>query len=171
MLDDVKGERLVLLFGGIVSLIFGILLFVYTKEALALVMLLVGLGWLIQGIFSVLSIFVDKTNWGWSLAGGVLGIVAGWFVLTNPVAGAGIAVVLFAIILGIFGVLIGAVALIAAFQGGGWGSGLFGAISLIIGLLLIFNSVIGAEVIVWLTAALLVVQGLVGVGMGLFRKG
>jgi len=170
MFDEMKAERLFLLLGGVVSLIFGILLFVYTQQALALVMLLVGLSWLIQGIFKVLSIFVDKTHWGWTLVSGVIGIVAGWFVLNNPVAGAGIAAVLFAIILGVFGVLIGAAALIGAFQGGGWGAGLFGLVSLLIGLLLIFNSVVGAEVLIWIVAALLVIQGLIGVGMGLFIK-
>jgi uncharacterized membrane protein HdeD (DUF308 family) len=170
MMSEMKAERLILLFGGIVSLVFGILLFTQTQAALSLIMVLIGLTWFIQGIFSVLAVFIDKTNWGWKLFSGVLGIVAGIFVLRNPDLGAGIGLVVVALIIGLLGVLLGISTIIGAFQGAGWGVGLFGAFSLIIGLLILFNSVIGAQVLVWLTAALLVIQGLVGVGVALFVK-
>ncbi len=81
-----KSDRMLLLFGGIVSLILGILLFTQTGATLSVVMLLVGLSWFIWGIFSLLSIFIDKGEWGWRLFGGVIGIAAGWLVLSNPVA-------------------------------------------------------------------------------------
>ena len=81
-----KSDRMFLLFAGIVSLILGILLFTQTGATLSVVMLLVGLSWFIWGIFSLLSIFIDKKEWGWRLFGGVIGIAAGWLVLSNPVA-------------------------------------------------------------------------------------
>ena len=59
--------------------------------------------------------------------------------------------------------LIGISALIAAFQGEGWGVGIFGAFSLILGLALMFNAVVGGAVLIWLSALLLVIQGAVGV--------
>lgn len=170
MLSEMKSERLFLMFGGIVSLVFGVLLFTQTQAALSLVMVLIGLTWFIQGIFSVLSVFIDKTHWVWKLFSGVIGIVAGIFVLRNPDLGAGIGLVVVALIIGILGILLGIAAIIGAFQGAGWGTGLFGAFSLIIGLLILFNSVMGAQVLVFLTAALLVIQGLVGIVVALFVK-
>ena len=158
-----KSNRYVLLFGGIVSLLFGILLFTRTGATLSLVMLLVGIAWFIQGIFTLLSIFIDKSAWGWKLFGGVIGIAAGMLVFQNPLAGAVAVPAVLAFILGIFGVLIGISALIAAFQGEGWGAGIFGAISIVIGLLLMFNSVVGGQVLVWLAALTLVIQGAVGI--------
>jgi uncharacterized membrane protein HdeD (DUF308 family) len=156
-------DRYVLLFGGVASLVFGILLFTRTDATLALIMLLIGLSWLIQGVVSLLGVFINNEAWGWKLFSGVIGVVAGLFVLGNPLDSAVIGPALLAIIFGLFGVMIGIAALIAAFQGEGWGIGIFGAISLVIGLLMIFNSVISGQVIVWITAALLVIQGIVGI--------
>jgi len=160
---DNKAERNILLFGGIISLIFGILLFTQTTATLALIMLLVGLSWFIQGILTLASIFIDKADWGWKLFGGIIGLAAGLLVLRNPVESTVAIPAIYAILLGIFGVLIGLTALIAAFQGEGWGVGIFGAFSLLIGLAMMFNSVIGGAVLIWLTALLLVIQGGVGI--------
>ena len=162
-----KSDRYLYLFGGITSLVIGLLLFTQTTAALAVVMLLVGLIWLIQGIFALLSIFIDKTQWGWRLFGGVIGIAAGLLVLQNPVATSEIVPAVLALLLGIFGLLIGISFLIAAFQGEGWGVGIFGVISILIGLLLMFNSLVGGQVLVWLTALLLVIQGGAGIIWGL----
>jgi uncharacterized membrane protein HdeD (DUF308 family) len=38
-------------------------------------------------------------------------------------------------VLGIFGIIIGVVALIRAFQGAGWGTGILGVISIVLGLI------------------------------------
>ncbi len=161
-----KTERYIMLFGGIVALVLGILLFTQTTATLAVVMLLVGLTWFIQGIFSIVAIFVDKAQWGWNLFGGVIGVAAGLLVLQNPVASTVAVPAVLAIILGLFGLLIGITALIAAFQGGGWGAGVFGAASIIIGLLLMFNSMVSGQVLVWIVAAMLVIEGGVGVYFG-----
>lgn len=160
---DNKTDRYILLFGGIVSLVFGVLLFTQTTATLGLIMLLVGLSWFIQGIITLASIFIDKADWGWKLFSGIIGLAAGLLVLRNPVDSTVVIPAIYAILLGIFGVLIGLTALIAGFQGEGWGVGIFGVFSLVIGLALMFNSVVGGAVLIWLTALLLVIQGAVGV--------
>jgi uncharacterized membrane protein HdeD (DUF308 family) len=132
-------------------------------------MLLVGLSWFIWGIFSLLSIFIDKKEWGWRLFGGVIGIAAGWLVLSNPVASTVAVPAAVAIVFGVFGVIIGIAALISAFQGEGWGVGIFGAVSIIIGLLMMFNSVVSAQILIILTGILLVVQGGIGIIMSFIR--
>jgi uncharacterized membrane protein HdeD (DUF308 family) len=167
---DNKNDRYILLFGGIVSLVFGVLLFTQTTATLALIMFLVGLSWFIQGIVTLASIFIDKAEWGWKLFGGVIGLAAGLLVLRNPVDSTVAIPAIYAILLGIFGVLIGISTLIAAFQGEGWGVGIFGAFSLVIGLALMFNSVVGGAVLVWLTALLLVIQGAVGVFWSISKR-
>ena len=91
-------------------------------------------------------------------------------VVSNPVASTVAVPAVLAIILGIFGVLIGISALISAFQGEGWGVGIFGAISILTGLLLMFNSVVGGQVLVWLTALLLVIQGGIGIVMSFVSR-
>jgi len=167
---DNKTERYILLFGGIVSLVFGVLLFTQTTATLGLIMLLVGLSWFIQGVVTLASIFIDKAEWGWKLFAGIIGLAAGLLVLRNPVESTVVIPAIYAILMGIFGLLIGVSALIAAFQGEGWGVGIVGAFSLAIGLLLMFNSVVGGAVLVWLTALLLVIQGAIGVIWSFVRR-
>ena len=152
-----------LLFGGIASLVFGLLLFTQTTAALALIMLLIGLMWFIQGIFNLLSTFLDKSEWGWKLFGGVIGIAAGLLVFQNPIESTAVVPAVIALLMGVFGLLIGISGLIDAFKGGGWGIGVFGVVAIIIGLLFIFNSVVSGQVLVWLLALLLVIQGVVGI--------
>jgi len=167
---DNKTERYVLLFGGIISLIFGILLFTQTGATLTVVMLLVGLSWFIQGVVTLVSIFIDKGEWGWKLFSGVIGLAAGLVVLRNPVESTVVIPAIYAMILGIFGLLIGISALIAAFQGEGWGFGIFGLVSLVIGLVMMFNSVIAGAALVWVTALLLVIQGGLGIIWSFARR-
>lgn len=165
-----KSDRYFLLFGGIVSLVLGILLFTRTAASLSVVVLIIGLTWFIQGVFSILSIFIDKKGWGWNLFGGVIGIAAGLIVIQNPVAGAVVLPAVVALMMGVFGLMIGISALIAAFQGEGWGAGIFGAISILLGLLLMFNSVVGGAALVWVAAILLVIQGGVGIVMSFMKN-
>jgi len=167
---DNKTERYILLFGGIVSLVFGILLFTQTTATLGLIMLLVGLAWFIQGVVTLASIFIDKAEWGWKIFSGIIGLAAGLLVLRNPVESTVVIPAIYSILLGIFGLLIGISALIAAFQGEGWGVGIVGLLSLVIGLVLMFNSVVGGAVLVWLIALLLVLQGAVGVIWSFVRR-
>jgi len=164
-----KNDRYVLLYGGIASLVFGLLLFTQTTAALGVIMLLVGLAWFIHGLVRLVGIFIDKTEWGWKLFSGIIGVTAGLLVLRNPIDSTVVIPALYAILWGIFGVLIGGAALFSAFKGEGWGMGIFGAITLIIGLLFIFNAAVAGSVLVWLTALLLVIQGVVGIVWS-FRK-
>jgi len=167
---DNKTERYILLFGGIISLVFGILLFTQTTATLGVIMLLVGLSWFIQGVITLAGIFIDKAEWGWKLFSGIIGLAAGLLVLGNPLASTVVIPAIYAILLGIFGLLIGITALVAAFQGEGWGVGIFGLVSLVIGLVLMFNSLVGGAVLIWLTALLLVIQGGVGVIWSFVRR-
>ncbi len=152
-----------LLFAGIVSLVIGVLLFTQTTATLALIMLLIGLSWFIQGIFNVMSIFMDKSQWGWKLFGGVIGIAAGLLVLQNPITSTAVVPAAVALLMGVFGLLIGVSGLIEAFQGGGWGVGIFGVVAILIGLLFIFNSFVTGQALVWVLALLLVIQGVLGI--------
>jgi hypothetical protein len=165
-----KFANAVFLLGGIISLVFGILLIARTEGTIEVIMLLLGLWWLIHGIFDLLVIFIDRSQWGWKLFGGILGVIAGLLVLNFPLVGGAIYFSVMTIILGILGLLFGVVSIVAAFQGAGWGAGLFGAVSVIIGLLLIFNAFVAAQILLWIFAVLLIIQGVVAVFIGVTQR-
>lgn len=155
-----KFTNAIFLLGGIISLVFGVLLLTRTEGTIQIIMLLVGLWWLIEGLFNLLSIFIDKSRWGWKLFSGILGVIAGLLVLNFPLVGGAIYLSVMVIIMGIIGLLFGLIGVVAAFQGGGWKSALFGIVSAIIGLLLIFNSLVTAQILLWIFAILLIIQGI-----------
>jgi uncharacterized membrane protein HdeD (DUF308 family) len=165
-----KYTNAIFLLGGIISLVFGILLIARTQGTIEVIMLLVGLWWLIKGLFDLLAIFIDKSQWGLKLLGGILGVIAGLLVLNFPLVGGAVYFSFMVILLGILGLLFGVVAIVAAFQGAGWGSGLFGVVSVIIGLLMIFNSLMTAQILLWIFAILLIIQGAVALFIGVTQK-
>ena len=131
------------LVGGILAVIVGaVLLWAPAKtkvDVYTLLIAILGVYWLVTGIFDIIAIFVDHTAWGWKLFMGIISIVAGAYIVMYPVA-AGLALPkIFVLVLGIWGVINGIVLLILAFQGGGWGAGILGAIAIILGIALIIN--------------------------------
>ena len=88
---------------------------------------------------------------------GLLGIVAGIIVIQHPLWGSFVLPAVAAIILGIQGLIVGVVSLILAFKGGGWGVGILGVLSIVIGLLLLFNALVAGQILVvasWQSGAL-----------------
>lgn len=141
---------------GIVAICFGLLLLAHPAETSKWVAWLVGIYWFISGVMNIVALFVDRTQWGWKLALGVLGIFAGLLVLdsmsTAPLATAvGLAAV-YVFVLGIQGIVFGVIQLIQAFQGAGWGIGILGVLSIIFGFLLMTNPVIAGLTLPWVFA-------------------
>jgi len=132
-----------LLIEGIAMVVIGaILLWAPAKakvETYQLLIALVGIYWIISGVLDLVHMFTDHTGWGWKLFMGIISIIAGIYVVSYPIA-AGVALPkIFVLILGIWGLMYGIVALIMAFKGGGWGMGILGVIGIIFGLILMAN--------------------------------
>ena len=129
---------LLLLSGGL-SILIGILLLANPGRTAVALAWALGLYWLIQGIFTLIGMFIDHSAWGWKLFIGILGILAGIVVMRHPIASAVQLPMLLILLLGIQGVISGIVSLVLALKGGGWGAGILGAISIILGIFLIVN--------------------------------
>jgi uncharacterized membrane protein HdeD (DUF308 family) len=116
---------------------------------------LLGIYWIIGGVLDLVHMFTDHTGWGWKLFMGLISIVAGFYIVAYPIA-AGIALPrIFVLVLGIWGLAQGTVALILAFKGGGWGLGVLGVIGIVFGIILIANyAVPGMGLVMLWTAAL-----------------
>jgi uncharacterized membrane protein HdeD (DUF308 family) len=91
---------------------------------------------------------------------GIIGIIAGGYILMYPVA-AGVALPrIFVLILGLWGLMEGIILLIMAFKGGGWGAGILGVVAIIFGLILMANYAVPGSglVMIWVAA----IWGLIG---------
>lgn len=146
---------------GIATLLIGIFLLTDPVTTSRLIVFYIGIYWLVTGVLSLVRIFTDRGNTFLKLFSGIIGILAGWFLVTNVTDGAtlvfGVAAV---IILGVQGILMGIFGLIESFQGAGWGPGIIGAISIIIGIMLLGSPLGYALVLPWVIGIFAIVGGI-----------
>jgi len=154
-----------ILIEGIAALIIGILLIAYPQATFTFMVVLIGIYWLISGLFKIVSIFVDSSQWGLKLLIGVLGILAGIIVLQYPFISSKTVAWVFILVLGIDGIIIGILALIQAFQGGGWGPGVLGILSILFGIVLLANTVISALLLPYVLGVLGIIGGIAAIIM------
>lgn len=148
---------------GISLLILGILLLTSPGMTMATIVMFVGAYWLVDGIFSLVRIFTKSSDvhWGWLLLRGILGVLAGGYVLANPLMSTLMLPATLALIMGIQGIIMGVAGLIEAFKGGGWGAGLLGAINIYLGFVLVSNPVIAAFILPWVLGIFGVIFGII----------
>jgi len=113
-----------------------------------------GIWWLVDGIFDIVHMFTDHRQWGYKLFIGIVSIVAGGYILMYPVLVGLELPSLFVLILGIWGVIKGCVLFFMAFKGGGGAYAIVGIFAIFFGLILIVAyTVPGVGVVaVWIAA-------------------
>ncbi len=158
------------LLGGLTALIFGVILLVRQDAAIAIVALLLGLWWLIQGAFLVFSVFIDRRDMWWKLIVGLIGVTAGLVVLANPVQSAEFLGSAMAIVLGVLALINGIVAVIGGFRGGGFPATLFGVVTGAIGVLLLVYPEGSFTAFVTIIGFILMVQGVAAIALSVIAK-
>ncbi len=108
------GYRVLMGIGGGISIILGVLCFRGILQAVEILALFVGIGWLMQGIFTTVAGVQAKglPGRGWSIFLGLLSIVAGVVVLVWPAP----SLTVLAWVSGIWLALLGVVTIIAALR-------------------------------------------------------
>jgi uncharacterized membrane protein HdeD (DUF308 family) len=150
----------VFLLQGFAGIIIGLMLITEPGATLVALTTVLGFYWLITGVLALVQVFVDRaTPWVWSLLAGLVGILAGLFVLRHPLVAALTVPTVLVIILGIQGLVIGAVQIIGGFKGGGIGPFILGAINLLVGILLLGSPVAAALAVPLVFGVLLLIQG------------
>jgi len=148
---------------GIAMLILGALLLIKPGMTTVVVVQLVGIYWFVAGIFNIVSIFIDSERWGWKLIMGVLGIIAGIIVVQYPLWSTIVVDLTVIWFLGIGGIIMGLISLLMAFQGGGWGAGLLGLVSIIFGAILIANRFAAGLSLPWVIGIFAIVGGIASI--------
>ena len=166
-----RGEALpwgLVLVEGIVVALFGLILLVAPGASLVFLVWLLGIYLLIAGISRIVGIFLDSSYWGWKLAAGILCLIAGLAVLSNPLWSTTLASTWLVIIVGFLAMLQGAAGLIVALQGGGWGMGALSVLGILLGLFLVINPLIGVATLTLILAIFMLIGG-VGAVIQAFR--
>jgi uncharacterized membrane protein HdeD (DUF308 family) len=148
---------------GVASLVLGLLLVTSPGMTLFVMVQVLGIFWLVGGVLRITNIFLDKALWGWKLFAGLLGIAAGIIVLRHPLWSTVLVPAAIVLVTGIQGVLIGSITLMLAFYGAGWGTAILGALSVLFGVILIANPLMGAAVLPFVLGTFAIVGGIASI--------
>src|SRR5215208_826376 len=160
---DGRGEALpwwLVLVEGIVVALFGLILLVAPGASLVFLVWLLGFYLFIAGIFRIVGIFLDSSSWGWKLAGGILSLIAGLAILSNPLWSTTVASTWLVILVGFLALLQGVAGLVVALQGGGWGMGALSGLGILLGLFLVINPLMGVATLTLILAIFMLIGGL-----------
>ncbi|MFN2123117.1 MAG: DUF4332 domain-containing protein [Candidatus Promineifilaceae bacterium] len=148
---------------GILLIIIGIFLLTRPVITWTSLVWVIGLYWLISGIFNIIKIFFDSSMWGWKILAGIVGIIAGYYLITTPFGGTLVFTATVVLLLGLFGIFIGIVNLIQAFRGAGWGTGILGVVSIILGILILSNQQAFILSLPWAVGVLAILGGIIAI--------
>jgi uncharacterized membrane protein HdeD (DUF308 family) len=159
---EAPGRWWLYLLYGVAAVLLGLLMLAAPEMTIVALMPFLGVYWLIIGILAFVRIFVDRTTpWIWSLLIGVLGTLAGIFVLRHPLLAAITVPTTLVIVLGVQGLVMGMVEIFGAFKGGGIGSFILGVINIVIGILLLSSPWSAALAVPLVFGLLLLAQGII----------
>ena len=151
---------------GIAAVLLGILLFTNPDAILSVVIIFLGIYWVVDGIITLLASFTGReehSNWGWGIFVGIISILAGLAVLSQPVLTAIFTAQFIVSLVGIIIIISGVSSIVTGFRlrktSGEWMMILGGVLGLILGLLLLMNPLFSALVFVNITAIFSIIGG------------
>jgi uncharacterized membrane protein HdeD (DUF308 family) len=159
---------------GILAIAFGMLILSSPGVGLGLLVLMFAVYAAVDGVAALTTAFAHGRaglNWGWWLVEGIVGLVVAALALFRP------GVTMFAIVLLVAfrAIALGLFELGGAFAGRRlnhrWLLGITGVISLLFGVLLIAQPLVGSVALVWMIGVYAVVFGIMFVGIGLRALG
>jgi uncharacterized membrane protein HdeD (DUF308 family) len=130
-----------LLLQGIIAFILGIFLLTYPLQTLMVIIVFLGAYWFVSGIFTLVSIGIDKSHMGLKIVLGFLGIILGLLILAYPFYSTLVVPFIFTIMIGVIALIYGFIALWGAFTGKGWGIGILGLLSIFFGIIILANPI------------------------------
>lgn len=152
---------------GILAVLLGI--FFLSNPATTSVGFVLGLGfyWIVIGAVDIFRIFQDRDGWGWKLFSGILGITAGFLIVSgilgqnHPLGTAFSVGTAFTIVLAVTSIVYGVIGIVQAFRGAGWWPAVLGGFGIFFGLIMLFNPLSATLALPWSI-------GIVLIGLGIF---
>jgi len=145
---------------GIITIIIGIFLLYEPIATTILLIQILAIFWLAQGIISVIEALIFTKNRMWNLISGILSIIAGVVIIMYPILSPFIVLKLLILLIGVLVLINGAVRFTLSLKGGGMGMGIHGVLNIILGLLLLTNSLAGVLLLPWVFGFFLIFGGI-----------
>ena len=145
---------------GIIAIIIGLFLLYEPITTTILLVQILAIFWLLEGIVSVIGALIFTKDGKWKLLSGILSIIVGVFILMYPIFSPYIVLRFLVIFIGVLAIVNGAVILTSGLKEGEKSLGILGALSIILGLLLLTNILAGILVLPWVFGIFFIVGGI-----------
>jgi len=146
---------------GILAVAIGVLLILSPTTTAAYLFWILGAVCLIGGVVAFASILFNRASWGWKLLAGIVAIVLGLALVSQPLFSAYLVAAMALWILGAIVIVAGVALIIVGFSGfASWAYALLGVLAVAIGALLILVSVIGPLKVPWVFGVAVIVAGI-----------
>jgi uncharacterized membrane protein HdeD (DUF308 family) len=158
---------------GIVAVIVGLFLIFRPAATVQLVVVALGVYVLARSVVAIVSALRHRRGgWGWSVAGGVMGLIVGAVVLVQPAVSAIVSVELAYFGLGIGAAILGAMELIDGFvkKPNDWPEIAIGALQLVLAVLLFVFPVAGLTIMIVFMGILTITIGVLAVASAIVGR-
>lgn len=145
---------------GIIAIIIGLFLLYEPITTTILLVQILAIFWLLEGIVSVIGALIFTKDGKWKLLSGILSIIVGVVILMYPIFSPYIVLRFLVIFIGVLAIVNGAVILTSGLKEGEKSLGILGALSIILGLLLLTNILVGILVLPWVFGIFFIVGGI-----------
>ena len=145
---------------GIIAIIIGLFLLYEPITTTILLVQILAIFWLLEGIVSVIGALIFTKDGKWKLLSGILSIIVGVVILMYPIFSPYIVIRFLVIFIGVLAIVNGAVILTSGLKEGEKSLGILGALSIILGLLLLTNILAGILVLPWVFGIFFIVGGI-----------
>jgi uncharacterized membrane protein HdeD (DUF308 family) len=159
-----------LLLWGIFTLLIGGLFLFNPGQTMEFLIIFLGAYWLVGGLFTIASLFVDRSFMGWKIFLSVINILAGILILVYPLYAAIFAFGFLIIFIGFWSLFIGVAHIYRAYTAKDAGNGVLGIISIIFGLLLLVNTIAAIVMLPYVIGGFALVSGIASIYVAFTAK-
>jgi uncharacterized membrane protein HdeD (DUF308 family) len=159
---------------GILLVLFGILMFTRTGSTLLSLIWFMGIYWIVDGIFSIIEGIRGHTEKSrpWMIVGGIFGILAGLFIVGNPVVAGLVGGTFLATLIGIATIASGLVMIFKGRDGQWtWWGLIMGILYVIFGIFIFSHPLATMGTLVWLFALWALVSGVLAIVLAFKLRG
>lgn len=165
VLKDLWG---MVLLRGILMILLGIILLAWPMSSITTMIIFMGAWWLVDGIATVFKSIKGRkeiAGWGWGIFTGILGVIAGIIVLSQPVLSTIITSTFIIWFLGIAAIIYGISAIVTGIRvrkemKGEWSMILGGLLSIIFGIILLSSPFVSALTIIKIMGVVALIGGI-----------
>ena len=154
---------------GVISVAFGVLIFVYPGLGLVAILAFLAAWMLVDGIASLIQAIRDQPDTSgrmrsrlWLALDGVFSLVMAAVLLLLP----GLSAVALVLVVGVWAIAVGVVRIIMAWRAGHWLLGLLGLLSVLLGIWLVLAPGPGLVALVWMIAIEAIAIGFLFIAFG-----